>query len=130
MNTHEARGASTRVLVPLDSGFASGGFGPFRFPLNVLAVLCTPWTWPMRLAILAEPLWNRLRIARGKAPLGYEYRDFPSTMTLVDLIEHLGYSGTGMTDFPRFSAYGHRPIGEIPSETLTEAIKDAQVALW
>lgn len=130
MNAGGIQEACTRVLVPFDCGLASGGFGPLRFPWSMLAVICTPWTWPVRIARLLEPLRNHLRSLRGQAPLGYEYRDFPSSMTLFELVEHLGYSVEGTAYLPRFSAYGHRPIDAIPSGEITEAIKDVQSASW
>lgn len=124
-----------RVMVPHDSGFASGGIGPFRFPYNVLIVLLTPWTWWGRFDDrILEPRREEKRLEHGEAPRGYFYKDFPSEMTLSELVTTLGFNPEQLKNDAYFGrlirVWGRQTIKDVPSEVVTEAIRDAQVESW
>ncbi|OGZ17274.1 MAG: hypothetical protein A2494_00365 [Candidatus Lloydbacteria bacterium RIFOXYC12_FULL_46_25] len=127
------------VLVPHDSGFASGGGGisPI-FPINVILfvlkgvfVLCTPWTWRERFFWrFIFPAQEKQRIAHGLAPSGYFYREFPSHMTIRELLEELHLDSDESKEMPLVKIYYSTMIADIPSVGITRIIEQAQVANW
>lgn len=138
----ESKPDMVRVLVPHDSGFASGGPTGFLFTVvmgicNLIFTLFMPWTWKSRIqhSRLLFPILERRRIARGEAPTGYDYAEYPSTMTLDELVRELGYDpqkikngGGELANYQR--DYGALALKDIKPETVTEAISWAHVSHW
>lgn len=131
-------GKMVRVLVPHDSGFASGGGISPIFPINLilfvlkaLFILCTPWTWQRRFSErYIFPVQEKKRVAHGLAPSGYFYKEFPSDMTIKQLLEELHLDNNESKEMPLVKIYYSTVIADIPSVGITRVIEQAQVANW